>query len=422
MAKKVVQVEERRALLVWDKSRFQTEIEQRIVVGKDLLARDVPSQSVYGYGYTVKKQYDENAFETFKQAKKKWENVTKEILQQAFDIPKNNYFEEFSKAGYIAIVTGREDWVIEYKKEVSQKIAALESLIEQLPYIPCAQIEMASVPASKAKAKKIFVSHSSKDADFAKALVKLLLLMGFQPNEVFCSSVQGCWVDNGGDFFKVIRKHFDEYELFVIFIHSPRFYESHVSLNEMGAAWVLQSEYCSFLTADMSFKQIDAVVPSSEVAVKVNGDEPKSRMNDWKNRILSWFKKKEMVESLWEMYRDDFLEKANQIVYPSNTSQSTSKPIVHNVLSDEDEKRLKEWVDSNDNELYQVWYTGGSAVFGLGAMNQYEVKSGKEMAEWQSFFKRLLAIGLIEAVGYTSNGNHPEYQLTEKAYKYFEQQ
>lgn len=178
--------------------------------------------------------------------------------------------------------------------------------------------------------------------------------MGFQPNEVFCSSVPGCWVDNGGDFFKVIRQHFDEYELFVIFIHSPRFYESHVSLNEMGAAWVLQSEYCSFLTADMSFKQIDAVVPSSEVAVKVNGGEPKSRMNDWKNRILSWFKKKEMVESLWEMYRDDFLEKANQIVYPSNTSQSTSKPIVHNALSDEDEKRLKEWVDSNDNELYQV--------------------------------------------------------------------
>lgn len=137
MAKKVVQVEERRAFLVWEKSRFQTEIEQRIVVGKELLARDVLSQSVYGNGYTVKKQYDENAFEAFKQAKKKWENVTKEILQQAFDIPKNNYFEEFSKAGYIAIVTGREDWVVEYKKEVSRKIAALESLIEQLPYISC---------------------------------------------------------------------------------------------------------------------------------------------------------------------------------------------------------------------------------------------------------------------------------------------
>ena len=50
MAKKVEQVEERRALLVWNKSRFQTELEQRIAVGKELLVRDVPSQSVYGYG------------------------------------------------------------------------------------------------------------------------------------------------------------------------------------------------------------------------------------------------------------------------------------------------------------------------------------------------------------------------------------
>lgn len=415
MAKKRENMEVHKAVLIWDKHRFETEIALRIDVGRNLLSIDVPFvdiSSMYGYGYKSKKQYDEAAFEIFKQEKIKWENVTEEILQQAFDIPNNNYYNDFSKAGYIAIVMGNEDWLVEYKKEISRKIVALESILEKLPYIPFQELKTTSTPNDKIK--KIFISHSSADQKFAEALIDLLNTMGLGQEEIFCSSIPGYWIGNGKNFLDEIKTHFVNYDLFVIFIHSPRFYNSHVSLNEMGAAWVLQSEYCSFLTNDMEYDQMDAVVTSHEIAIKVNTNEAKSRLNDWKMRILDWFGKSDINANIWERSRDKFLNEVNALRYPSIYETRT-------VLTKKDIERLKVWIEANDNQLFQVWYTGESAVFGLGAKNQYEVNSARDMAEWRGFFKRLIELRLIEHTGYTRDGKHPIYQLTESAYQYFDE-
>ena len=216
------------------------------------------------------------------------------------------------------------------------------------------------------------------------------------------------------NFLDAIKTHFIQYDLFVIFIHSPRFYESHISLNEMGAAWALQQEYSSFLTKDMTFAQMDGVVTNQEIAVKVDSSEAKPRMNDWKDRVLAWLAKSQINATIWERNRDAFLQSVNAISYEVQQQQGKVQ------LTNTDEERLRTWVDSGDNSMFQVWYSGNTAVFGLGASNQYQVESGREMAEWQGFFKRLLALGLIEQIGYTQNGKHPEYRLTENAYKYFD--
>lgn len=216
------------------------------------------------------------------------------------------------------------------------------------------------------------------------------------------------------NFLDAIKTHFIQYDLFVIFIHSPRFYESHISLNEMGAAWALQQEYSSFLTKDMTFAQMDGVVTNQEIAVKVDSSEAKPRMNDWKDRVLAWLAKSQINATIWERNRDAFLQSVNVISYEAQQQQGKVQ------LTNTDEERLRTWVDSGDNSMFQVWYSGNTAVFGLGASNQYQVESGREMAEWQGFFKRLLALGLIEQIGYTQNGKHPEYRLTENAYKYFD--
>ena len=419
MAKKSSEIEVRKAVLKWSKSQFKEQIETQIARGEELLNFEIPSRMVSsGYGITVQKVYDEDKFEEFKIAKTQWETVTKEILRQAFDIPNNEYHAQFYNAGQIVAFYGHTDWPLEYKKEVKKKIASLQSLLLQLQFIQSEQQEQ-NVRPNQVKPKKIFISHSSKDAEFAKALVNLLITMGFNDKEIFCSSVPGFWVEDGEDFFEVIKKHFVEFELYVIFIHSPRFYDSHISLNEMGAAWVLHSEFSSFLTVDMSFGQMDAVVPNTKVAVKVNGDEVEGRMNDWKRRILDWFGKQPINDNLWEFIRKDFLEKVCRIEIQGETkspAEKVKKPAIS--LTRKDEERLKIWVDSEDNSMYQVWYEGGSAVFGLGPKNQYEVKAGREMAEWQGFFKRLLANGLVEETG--KYQGHPTYQLTENAYTYFE--
>lgn len=57
------------------------------------------------------------------------------------------------------------------------------------------------------KSKKIFISHSSDDKEFAKALVNLLMLMGFVRDEIYCSSVPGVWITDGKDFWMISRSN-----------------------------------------------------------------------------------------------------------------------------------------------------------------------------------------------------------------------
>lgn len=411
MAKKRENMEIHKAVLIWDKHRFETEIALRIDVGRNLLSIEVPfvdTSSMYGYGYKSKKQYDEAAFEIFKQEKIKWENVTEEILQQAFDIPNNNYYNDFSKAGYIAIVMGNEDWLVEYKKEISRKIVALESILEKLPYIPFQELKTTSTPNDKIK--KIFISHSSADQKFAEALIDLLNTMGLGQEEIFCSSIPGYWIGNGKNFLDEIKTHFVNYDLFVIFIHSPRFYNSHVSLNEMGAAWVLQSEYCSFLTNDMEYDQMDAVVTSHEIAIKVNTYEAISRLNDWKMRILDWFSKSDVDANIWERKRNAFLETVSSLTYEIVQIKDVD-------LSEKDIDILKHWVDSDDDSMYYTEFLGGSGLMMLGAI-EYTINSAREKAEWRSCLSRLSSLGFIEYIG--EDNGFPKYQLTEKAFKHFD--
>lgn len=229
-----------------------------------------------------------------------------------------------------------------------------------------------------------------------------------------------CWVEDGEDFIKVIKEHFDKWELYVIYIHSPRFYNSHIALNEMGAAWVLQREFSSFLTKDMSFSELDAVVPNTNVAIKVDALEAEARMNSWRQRILAWFGKAQMNDNFWESSRNKFLKTVRSLTYPKNeiatkTSIKSQKEDV--CLSAKDEEILKQWVDSEDDTMYYGEILGGSAFLVLGK-TQYAINSTKEKAEWRAFFQRLLSVNLVEQVG--MEGMNPIYRLTATAYTYFE--
>lgn len=266
------------------------------------------------------------------------------------------------------------------------------------------------------KLKKIFISHSHDDEEFAKALVNLLVLMGFEANkEIFCSSVPDCWVEDGEDFIDVIKKHFDEYELYVIYIHSPRFYNRHITLNEMGAAWVLQSAYSSFLTSDMSFGDMDAVVPKTKVAVKVDDTDAEARMNSWRKRILTWFGKEQTNDNFWETSRDRFLSTVREFSYPKQ-EETTKLQKEESELFDKDKEILKQWVNSGSIEMYKAEYMGGGTII-LGD-EQYTYGTAREEADWNDFFRRLLQMGFIESTG--RGGDSARYLLTAKAYKYFD--
>lgn len=160
---------------------------------------------------------------------------------------------------------------------------------------------------TKEKTPMVFISHSSKDKTFVEALVDLLESLGLTKNNLFCSSVDGYGISLSGDIFETIRGLFYEHELYVIFIHSPRYYESSVSLNEMGAAWVLKTDFCSFLTKDMEFKDMNGVVNNSTLSIKVNSEDAPARLTEMKDKLVNMLGLIPIDGIKWERKRKIFL-------------------------------------------------------------------------------------------------------------------
>ena len=164
------------------------------------------------------------------------------------------------------------------------------------------------------KTPMVFISHSSKDKDFAEALVVLLEDLGMDSTNVFCSSINGYGVGLSQDIFETLRSLFNEHNLFVIFIHSPRYYKSPVSLNEMGAAWVLKTDFCSFLTSDMEFSNMSGVVNDSKISIKVNNNDAPARLTELKDKLIALFGLKNIDAIKWERKRNAFLDRVNTII------------------------------------------------------------------------------------------------------------
>ena len=365
----------------------------------------IVGQRVFGYDAVY---YEETQINAAKNKLKQWQNVILDIMKSYYQSDNNENYKRFQET--IVRVKAGFDLKNELSIEYTNGITILKGILEIIDLLEADDSDNTREKISMHKKRKIFISHSSADQKFAEALIDLLNTMGLGQGEIFCSSIPGYWIGNGKNFLDEIKTHFVNYDLFVIFIHSPRFYNSHVSLNEMGAAWVLQSEYCSFLTNDMEYDQMDAVVTSHEIAIKVNTNEAKSRLNDWKKRILDWFGKSDIDANIWERKRNAFLKTVSSLTYEIVQIKDID-------LSEKDIDILKHWVDSDDDSMYYTEFLGGSGLMMLGAI-EYTINSAREKVEWRSCLSRLSSLGFIEYVG--EDNGFPKYQLTEKAYKHFD--
>ena len=184
------------------------------------------------------------------------------------------------------------------------------------------------------KPPMLFISHSSRDKKFAEALVELLKDIGFESYNLFCSSVDGYGVGLSEDIFETLLGLFQKHNLYVIFIHSPRYYTSPVSLNEMGAAWVLRTDFCSFLTTDMDFGMMKGVVNGSTISIKVDAEDTPARLTELKDKLTQLFNLPKMDAVKWERKRNAFIKAVNAIEYGDDVA-ITPLPI------DDEFKRLQ---------------------------------------------------------------------------------
>lgn len=160
----------------------------------------------------------------------------------------------------------------------------------------------------------IFISHSSKNKAHVAKIAELFRSINLSPRrDIFCSSLPGYGIPNGANIFDFLRERFLNYDLHIIFVHSPEYYESAVSLNEMGAAWVLKSNATSLLLPGFDFSGMKGVIGSDSIAIKLDGDqsEVKDRLNQLRRELETEFDILDNEDIIWEEARDKFIREIN---------------------------------------------------------------------------------------------------------------
>lgn len=172
--------------LIMNKSDFQSQLEERIKIGKDLLATSVKVINVptlyYDYGRHQKMEYDETEKDAFFSTYHKWDAFNIDFLKRAFNIPENDYKKEYENAYYIGNMFGSNDIVKDKKKTIKLKIEKLESIIERLSIIPDEKQGILEItPQDKSSiSNKIFIVHGH-DSAIKEATARTLTKLGLEP-------------------------------------------------------------------------------------------------------------------------------------------------------------------------------------------------------------------------------------------------
>ncbi len=169
----------------------------------------------------------------------------------------------------------------------------------------------------KEKKYKLFISHASKDQVFVEALIKLFEFMGIGQNteRIICTSVEGYGIPLDANIFDFLKEQFLDYHLYVIFLLSSNYYASPVCLNEMGAAWVLQTRYTSILVPGFRFDMIRGAIDPAKKAIQMDARDIqiKDGLNNLKDNLLSVFGLGDLAQTRWERYRDQFIEEVKAV-------------------------------------------------------------------------------------------------------------
>lgn len=162
---------------------------------------------------------------------------------------------------------------------------------------------------------KIFISHSTQDSEYAKALVELLESIGIKENQLFCSSITEYGIHLNADIYEFLKTQFKDFALQVIFLLSDEYYKSAACLNEMGAAWVLRSDYTTILLPNFEFKNIRGAINPNRIGIKLDSQDTSARLNELKDNMVKIFKLEPVSQTKWERHRTIFMDKIRNIQY-----------------------------------------------------------------------------------------------------------
>ena len=156
----------------------------------------------------------------------------------------------------------------------------------------------------------IFISHSSSDKKYGNALRKFIIGLGVKDEQLIYTSHELNGIPMDKNIYEYLRENFDN-KVFMIILWSNTYLESPACLNEMGAAWVTQSDYTNVYVPDFEFgnpKYHQCAVDTRKMgAVLKNDGHCKTKMLELKDKILKMFNL-EIDEKHFMVLLDEFLK------------------------------------------------------------------------------------------------------------------
>lgn len=203
------------------------------------------------------------------------------------------------------------------------------------------------------KPPKVFISHSYNDKEYVEYFVQLLEDIGLNEKQLFCSSISPYNIPLDEDIYEYLKSEFENYSLRVVFILSDKYYNSAACLNEMGAAWVLKTNYHCILLPEFDYKSINGAINPNRISIKLGSEDCKSRINELKDVLVKNFGLQEISQNKWERNRDKFLDNIENLKNSTDIEEklkealktkkenSNKDKFLENILQDEIVDNLK---------------------------------------------------------------------------------
>lgn len=140
--------------------------------------------------------------------------------------------------------------------------------------------------------KLIFLSHRSTDTAYGDALRDFIIGLGVQNNQLIYTSHPLHKIPLDKKIYDYLRENINS-QIFMIILWSNDYLESPACLNEMGAAWVMQSDYTNIYVPTFNFgnpKYHECAVDTRKMGAVLNGDPHcKANLIELKNKIQTIF-------------------------------------------------------------------------------------------------------------------------------------
>ncbi len=156
---------------------------------------------------------------------------------------------------------------------------------------------------------KIFLSHRSSDKKYGDALEKLIIGLGVKNDQLIYTSHPLHKIPLNENIYDYLRRNINQ-RVFVIILWSNEYLESPSCLNEMGAAWVTQSDYTNIYTPEFAFgnpKYHECAVDTRKMGAVLKDDANcKASMIEFRDKILKMFSLA-IDEQTWTYLLEQFI-------------------------------------------------------------------------------------------------------------------